>query len=137
MAEIEPAAPVHRFADAAFRPIRTRVPDPNAISALTSQSHLNKATTAFLDGYKVIERRAMASSLKFCLLAKGDADLYPRIGPTREWDTAAGHAILAAAGGSVTRLDGAPLLYGNVERGFAIPDFVAWGRGPLPRQVEY
>jgi 3'(2'), 5'-bisphosphate nucleotidase len=136
MARIEPAAPVRRFADAAFRPIRTRVPDPNAISALTSQTHLNKATTEFLDGYKVIERRAMASSLKFCLLAKGDADLYPRIGPTSEWDTAAGHAILAAAGGSVTRLDGTPLLYGNVERRFENPDFVAWGRGPLPRQVE-
>jgi 3'(2'), 5'-bisphosphate nucleotidase len=135
-ARIEPAAPVRRFADGAFRPIRTRVPDPNAISALTSQTHLNKATTEFLDGYKVIERRAMASSLKFCLLAKGDADLYPRIGPTSEWDTAAGHAILTAAGGSVTRLDGTPLLYGNVERRFENPDFVAWGRGPLPRQVE-
>jgi|RhiMetdeSRZDD1v2_1073273.scaffolds.fasta_scaffold217344_2 3'(2'), 5'-bisphosphate nucleotidase len=133
-AQIEPAADVRRLADCALRPIRTRVPDPNAISALTSQTHLNKATTRFLEGFNVIERRAISSSLKFGLLAKGDADLYPRIGPTSEWDTAAGHAILAAAGGSVTRLDGAPLLYGNAERRFENPDFVAWGRGPLPRQ---
>jgi 3'(2'), 5'-bisphosphate nucleotidase len=136
MAEIEPSASARSLADGAFHPIRTRVPDPNAISALTSQTHLNRATTEFLDGYKVVERRAIASSLKFCLLAKGDADLYPRVGPTSEWDTAAGHAILAAAGGSVTRLDGHALSYGNAERRFENPDFVAWGRGPLPRQPQ-
>jgi 3'(2'), 5'-bisphosphate nucleotidase len=136
MAHIEPDADARSLADGDFRPIRTRVPDPNAISALTSQSHLNTATTQFLEGYKVIERRAVASSLKFCLLAQGDADLYPRVGPTCEWDTAAGHAILAAAGGVVTRIDGKPLLYGNVERRFENPDFVAWGRGPLLRQVK-
>ncbi len=135
-AHIEPAADARSLADCALRPIRTRVPDPNAISALTSQTHLNQATTRFLEGYNVIERRAIASSLKFGLLAKGDADIYPRIGPTSEWDTAAGHAILAAAGGSVTRLDGTPLLYGNAERRFENPDFVAWGRGPLPRQAK-
>jgi 3'(2'), 5'-bisphosphate nucleotidase len=136
MADIAPDAGARGLADCAVRPIRTRVPDPNAISALTSQSHLNKATTGFLEGYNVIERRAVASSLKFCLLAKGDADLYPRIGPTCEWDTAAGHAILAAAGGAVTRIDGQPLLYGNVERRFVNPDFIAWGRGLLSRQVK-
>jgi 3'(2'), 5'-bisphosphate nucleotidase len=136
MAHIEPAADARSLTDCALRPIRTRVPDPNAISALTSQTHLNQATTRFLEGYNVIERRAIASSLKFGLLAKGDADIYPRIGPTSEWDTAAGHAILAAAGGSVTRLDGTPLLYGNAQRRFENPDFVAWGRGPLPRQAK-
>lgn len=135
-AHVEPAADARSLADCGLRPIRTRVPDPNAISALTSQTHLNQATTRFLEGYNVIERRAIASSLKFGLLAKGDADLYPRIGPTSEWDTAAGHAILTAAGGSVTRLDGTPLLYGNAERRFENPDFVAWGRGPLPRQAK-
>ena len=84
-----------------LRPARRsarRVPDPNALAALTSQSHLNRATQRFLDGYNVIERRAVASSLKFGLIAKGEADLYPRVGPTSEWDTAAGHAVLAAAG---------------------------------------
>jgi len=136
MAHVEPAADARSLADCTLRPIRTRVPDPNAISALTSQTHLNQATTQFLEGYNVTERRAIASSLKFGLLAKGDADVYPRIGPTSEWDTAAGHAILAAAGGSVTRLDGTPLLYGNAERRFENPDFVAWGRGPLPRQAK-
>ena len=136
MAGIEPGSGARTLAECGLRPIRTRVPDPHAISALTSQTHLNKATTEFLDGYKVIERRAIASSLKFCLLAKGDADIYPRVGPTSEWDTAAGHAILAAAGGTVTRLDGTPLLYGNAERRFENPDFVAWGRGPLPRQAK-
>jgi 3'(2'), 5'-bisphosphate nucleotidase len=136
MAHVEPDARATTLADIALSPIRTRVPDPNAIAALTSQNHLNTATSRFLEGYNVIERRAIASSLKFGLLARGDADIYPRVGPTSEWDTAAGHAILTAAGGAVTRLDGAPLLYGNAERRFENPDFVAWGRGPLPRQVK-
>lgn len=78
-----------------------------------------------------MERRSLSSSLKFGLIAKGEADLYPRVAPTSEWDTAAGHAVLAAAGGAVTTLDGAPLLYGNAERQFVTPEFVAWGRGPL------
>jgi 3'(2'), 5'-bisphosphate nucleotidase len=124
------------LAETPLRPIRTRVPDPNALAALVSQSHLNRATERFLEGYNVVERRALASSLKFGLIARGEADFYPRVGPTSEWDTAAGHAVLAAAGGAVTRLDGAPLTYGNAERGFINPDFVAWGRGPLPRQRE-
>jgi 3'(2'), 5'-bisphosphate nucleotidase len=82
----------------------------------------------------VIETRALASSLKFGLIARGEADLYPRAAPTSEWDTAAGHAVLVAAGGAVTTLDGAPLLYGHAERGFVNPNFVAWGRGPLPKR---
>ena len=93
----------------ACTPIRARAPDPDALFALVSQSHLTRATERFLNGYNVIERRALASSLKFGLIARGEADLYPRVGPTSEWDTAAGHAVLAAAGGTVTRLDGAPL----------------------------
>ena len=72
----------------------------------------------------MIERRALASSLKFGLIAKGEADVYPRVGPTCEWDTAAGHAVLVAAGGAVTATDGAPLLYGNADRGFATP--ISW-----------
>lgn len=66
------------------------------------------------------------SSLKFCLVAKGEADVYPRLGRTMEWDTAAGHAVLAAAGGRVTELDGRDLLYGKPD--FANPHFIAWGR---------
>jgi 3'(2'), 5'-bisphosphate nucleotidase len=104
------------------------------MTALTSQSHLNTATARFLDGYSIVDKRAVSSSLKFGLIARGQADIYPRVGPTSEWDTAAGHAILAAAGGTVTTLDGATLLYGHAERTFINPNFVAWGRGPLPRQ---
>lgn len=135
-ARLEPGADVHRLADCSLAPIRTRVPDPNALGALTSQTNLNTATRRFLDGYSVQEQRAVASSLKFGLLARGEADLYPRVGPTSEWDTAAGHAVLAAAGGVVTTLDGAPLLYGNVARRFVNPDFVAWGRKPLAKVRE-
>jgi 3'(2'), 5'-bisphosphate nucleotidase len=135
-ARLEPDSKVRSLADCALRPLRTRVPDPHALVALTSQSHLNRATESYLAGYNVIERRALASSLKFGLIAKGEADLYPRAGPTCEWDTAAGHAVLAAAGGAVTAIDGMPLLYGNAEHRFENPDFVAWGRGPLARVRE-
>jgi len=135
-AKLEPGSNVSSLAECGLRPLRTRVPDPHALVALTSQSHLNRATESFLAGYNVIERRALASSLKFGLIAKGEADVYPRVGPTCEWDTAAGHAVLVAAGGAVTATDGAPLLYGNAARGFENPDFVAWGRGPLARARE-
>jgi 3'-phosphoadenosine 5'-phosphosulfate (PAPS) 3'-phosphatase len=70
----------------------------------------------------------MGSSLKFCALARGDADFYPRFGPTCEWDTAAGHAILATVGGSVLTTDGKPLLYGKREQKFENPPFIAWRR---------
>jgi 3'(2'), 5'-bisphosphate nucleotidase len=79
----------------------------------------------------IAEKRKASSSLKFCLIARGEADLYARLGDTSEWDTAAGHAILAAAGGTVTTVDGRPLLYGKSEAGFANPHFVAWARAPL------
>jgi 3'(2'), 5'-bisphosphate nucleotidase len=132
-AKLEPDSKVRSLADCNLQPLRGRVPDPHALVALTSQSHLNRATEGFLNRYNVVERRALGSSLKFGLIAKGEADFYPRVGPTCEWDTAAGHAVLVAAGGAVTNINGAPLLYGNSECGFKNPDFVAWGRGPLPK----
>jgi len=131
-AHLEPASPARDLAGVGLGPIHTRVPDPAALVALTSQSHANRATDGFLAAYNVRARRAVSSSLKFGLIARGEADLYPRTGPTSEWDTAAGHAVLAAAGGTVTTLDGEPLLYGK--RGFENPSFVAWGRGPLPER---
>lgn len=127
-------AEVSRLSDCNLQPICTRIPDPHAMAALTSQSHLNSATARFLGGYNIVDQRAVSSSIKFGLIAKGEADIYPRVGPTSEWDTAAGHAVLTAAGGTVTTIDGAPLLYGNADSKFLNPDFVAWGRGPLPRQ---
>jgi 3'(2'), 5'-bisphosphate nucleotidase len=132
-AHLDPRSDVRCLADCALRSIKTRVPDLKRLRALTSHTHNNAATQQFLDSHGVVERRALASSLKFALLARGEADLYPRLGPTSEWDTAAGHAVLVAAGGSVTTLDGAALLYGHAERGFANGAFVAWGKGPLPR----
>src|SRR4029079_8280756 len=80
-ARLDPGFRVRRLAGWELRPLRGRVPDPHALVALTSQSHLNRATEAFLNSYNVIERRALASSLKFGLIAKGEADFYPRVGP--------------------------------------------------------
>ncbi len=91
-----------------------------------SRSHGDRAAlNSFLAGRRVAGMRSVGSSLKFCLLAAGEADLYPRQGRTMEWDTAAGHAVLAAAGGRVDGLDGTPLHYGKP--GFENPAFVAWG----------
>jgi 3'(2'), 5'-bisphosphate nucleotidase len=129
-ARLAPASEPVALSACALVPLRTRVPDPNCLSALVSHQHLDKATVRFLDRYRVVERRAVSSSLKFGLMARGEADLYPRAGPTSEWDTAAGHAVLLAAGGTVTTFDGAPLAYGKP--GFRNPGFVAWGRAPLP-----
>jgi 3'(2'), 5'-bisphosphate nucleotidase len=72
----------------------------------------------------------MGSSLKFGVLARGEADVYPRFGPTSEWDTAAGQAILEAAGGSVMTSDGQPLTYGKRDKNFVNPAFIAWRRPP-------
>jgi 3'(2'), 5'-bisphosphate nucleotidase len=131
-ARLPPSVEARSLAACGLAPLRTRVPDPNALGALVSQIHLDKATQRFLDRYPVVERRAVSSSLKFGLMARGEADIYPRAGPTSEWDTAAGHAVLAAAGGTVTAFDGGPLLYGKP--GFRNTGFVAWGRTPLPAQ---
>lgn len=112
----------------AARRIEARFPEPGGVDAVVSLSHADAATEAWLAHYAVRERRAIGSSLKFCAIACGEADLYPRLGPTMEWDTAAGHAVLAAAGGRVEMLDGAPLMYGKAADGFRNPHFVASGR---------
>ena len=96
--------------------------------AVGSRSHRDAKTEEYLAAYPVNDFLAAGSSLKFCLVAAGEADIYPRTGRTMEWDTAAGHAVLASAGGSVTQLDGAPFIYGKVAEGFANPFFVARGR---------
>jgi 3'(2'), 5'-bisphosphate nucleotidase len=115
----------------AFATMHVRTPRPDALVAVASRSHMNAETEALLAKYPIVSRQSAGSSLKFCLVAKGDADIYPRIGPTNEWDTAAGHAILAAAGGTVTMLNGAPLRYGKADVRYANPDFIAWGGPPL------
>jgi 3'(2'), 5'-bisphosphate nucleotidase len=96
------------------------------LTVVASRSHGDaQALERYLAGRKVASLTQAGSSLKLCLLAEGRADLYPRFGRTMEWDIAAGHAVLAAAGGSVRTLDGAPLRYGKP--GFENPDFVAQG----------
>ena len=107
--------------------IAARKPAPDGLVVIASRTHRDQKTDEYLNLYNVKEFRAAGSSLKFCLIAAGEADLYPRHGRTMEWDTAAGHAVLAAAGGSVTQLDGTPLIYGKVERGLDNPFFVARG----------
>lgn len=107
--------------------IRCRRAPAGALTAAVSRSHLDPATTAFLDRLKVAERLTCGSALKFCRIAEGAADVYPRLAPTSEWDTAAGHAIVTAAGGVVTTPAGEPLRYGGRQHGFLVPGFVAWG----------
>jgi 3'(2'), 5'-bisphosphate nucleotidase len=91
-----------------------------------SRSHRGTSLDAFLARVGPHELLSMGSSLKFCLVAEGAADVYPRLGPTSEWDTAAAHAVVMAAGGSVSRLDGTPLLY-NMQAELRNPFFVAYG----------
>lgn len=110
------------------RRIGVRKPKEGQLRAVASRSHRDAATDRFLARLGVTEVQSAGSSLKFCLLAAGEADIYPRMGPTMEWDTAAGHAVLLAAGGRVTLEDRhTPLLYGKSECGFRNPDFIAWG----------
>jgi 3'(2'), 5'-bisphosphate nucleotidase len=103
----------------------------SGLRAIGSRSHMDFATERWLQRLPVAELQLAGSSLKFCLIARGDADVYPRLAPTMEWDTAAGHAILDAAGGCVITLDGSPLRYGKIETGLKNNGFIAWGRQPL------
>lgn len=109
-----------------WRPIRARRA-PDALVVMASRSHGNSQTEAFLRRLPIAERQTRGSSLKFCVIAEGLADVYPRFGPTMEWDTAAGDAVLRAAGGVVLELSGAPLAYGKAESGLRNAAFVAWG----------
>jgi 3'(2'), 5'-bisphosphate nucleotidase len=106
------------------RAIRVRPPG-SPLVAVASKSHDVPETEAYLRRLGVVERTSIGSSLKFCLLAAGQADVYPRPSPTCEWDTAAGHAVLAAAGGAVYDLQGGPLGYGKPR--FFNPGFLALG----------
>jgi len=113
---------------ARLRRIEARIAPAEGLVAVASRSHKDYKTEEYLAAFPVREFVSAGSSLKFCLVAAGEADIYPRLGRTMEWDTAAGHAVLSAAGGSVLTIDGRPLLYGKTEEGFANPFFVARGR---------
>jgi 3'(2'), 5'-bisphosphate nucleotidase len=111
-----------------LRRLRVSTPDNGALMVVASKSHRDAATDAYIARYAVADMRSAGSSLKFCLVASGEADLYPRLGRTMEWDTAAGHAVLLAAGGRVVRFDDLePLTYGKP--GYANPFFIAHAPG--------
>jgi 3'(2'), 5'-bisphosphate nucleotidase len=109
------------------RPIHPRPAPQQGLTALVSRSHADPATEAFLAKLPVKERRQAGSALKFCVVAEGQADVYPRFGQTMEWDTAAGDAVLRGAGGIVLDVAGRPLQYGKAETQFRHGPFVAWG----------
>ncbi|WP_442754563.1 3'(2'),5'-bisphosphate nucleotidase CysQ [Methylocystis sp. JAN1] len=110
-----------------WRVLHTRKAPPQGMTALVSKSHLDEATAAFVARLNVADRVSAGSSLKFCAIAEGRADVYPRFGPTMEWDTAAGDAILRAAGGVVLDPDGALFRYNKIAQHYRNGAFVAWG----------
>ncbi len=128
--ELDARAPLPDIDALPATPIRTRAPNPQHLVAAVSRSHLDETTTAFLAKRGITDTHASGSSLKFCCLAEGLADVYPRFGRTMEWDTAAGHAVLTAAGGTVVDETGTPLTYGKTDQEYANPGFIAWGRAP-------
>src|SRR5579872_3254764 len=114
-----------------FETIAARKPPPDGIVVVHSRSHENSQRLAeyFAEqSVPILERKKCGSALKFGVLASGEADFYPRFGTTMEWDTAAGQAILEAAGGSVVTISGTPLVYGKP--GLKNEGFLAWGKKP-------
>lgn len=113
----------------AAQPIRTRrLPPPGTgWIAAVSRSHGDPRTEAFIAGRPGAQRLSLGSAVKFCRVAEGLADIYPRLAPTSEWDIAAGHAVLAAAGGRTTNSQGAALCFGGTRGDFIVPEFIAWG----------
>jgi len=109
-----------------WRPLRARPRPAEGLVALISKSHLDAATKTFLSSQPIARSVPVGSSIKFCLLANGEADVYPRFGPTMEWDTAAGDAVLRAAGGVTLDPDGAPLRYAKKAANYRNGPFVAW-----------
>ena len=127
-ASVEEAGPHDPTAPGETAPIRVATPDDDALRVVASKSHRTPETDAYLARYRTAEIVAAGSSLKFCLVATGEADLYPRLGRTMEWDTAAGDAVLRGAGGRMVRYeDHAPFAYGKP--GYANGFFVAHAPG--------
>jgi 3'(2'), 5'-bisphosphate nucleotidase len=103
--------------------------------AAVSRSHFDAASEAFLKRVAPVRPLAAGSALKFCRLAEGAIDVYPRLAPTSEWDVAAGHALVVAAGGAVLAAEGSALRYGGAADGFRVPGFTAWGDPAAARRI--
>lgn len=118
--------------------IRTRQAPERTLVIAISRSHLDARTERFLARFRQAQRLAYGSSLKLCRVAEGSVDLYPRLAPTREWDVAAGDAIVVAAGGTVLTPNGEPLGYGRCDESFLVPAFVAVGdRAAAERYLQF
>ncbi|MEM1432245.1 MAG: 3'(2'),5'-bisphosphate nucleotidase CysQ [Pseudomonadota bacterium] len=127
-ASVEEAGPHDPAAHGPTRPLRVRAPDNSALMVVASKSHRDQATDDYIARYAVADMTSAGSSLKFCLVAAGEADLYPRLGRTMEWDTAAADAVLRGAGGQMVRFeDHAPFTYGKP--GYENPFFIAYAPG--------
>ena len=127
-ASVEEVAPFAKEGAGAVKPIAVSKPDNAALRVVASKSHRDEATDAYIGKYATADMKSAGSSLKFCLVATGEADIYPRLGRTMEWDTAAGHAVLNGAGGHVVRFDDhTPLAYGKPI--FENPFFIAYAPG--------
>jgi len=124
----EEASPFNLDVVGARTALTVNTPDNSALIVVASKSHRDQATDDYINKYAVADMRSAGSSLKFCLVATGEADIYPRVGRTMEWDTAAGQAVLQGAGGKVVRFDDhTPLAYGkNI---FENPFFIAYAPG--------
>lgn len=125
---VEEQGPFDKDTPGDLTPLAVTDPNNDALMVVASKSHRDEATDDYIAKYSVKDMTSAGSSLKFCLVATGEADLYPRLGRTMEWDTAAGHAVLAGAGGRVVRFDDhTPLVYGKA--GYANPFFIAYAPG--------
>ncbi|MGB0958892.1 MAG: 3'(2'),5'-bisphosphate nucleotidase CysQ [Halocynthiibacter sp.] len=125
---VEEKAPFAKDSIGQTTPLQVSTPNNDALMIVASKSHRDQATEDYINKYAIKDSKSAGSSLKFCLVATGEADLYPRVGRTMEWDTAAGHAVLKGAGGAVVRFDDhTPLTYGKDD--YANPFFIAYAPG--------
>jgi 3'(2'), 5'-bisphosphate nucleotidase len=127
-ASVEEVAPFDKDKPGKTNAITVKAPDNDALIVVASKSHRDQATDDYINKYKVADMTGAGSSLKFCLVATGEADIYPRLGRTMEWDTAAGDAVLRGAGGMVIRFDDhTPFTYGKPI--YENPFFIAYAPG--------
>ena len=115
--------------------IRTRRQPAHGLVAAISRSHFDARTAALIARLPISTQIACGSSIKFCRIAEARADIYPRLAPTHEWDVAAGHAIVLAAGGAVITPDGKSLAYGRSAEGFRVPAFIALGDPDMAKSI--